>query len=145
MLTPWNLTDSYICTKQSKGMMKIDGEGDPTSDHCGYTFIKAPMKLPHCSDKTEIESSADPSKYPRIVTGTDADLRKLSKNDLMEKIMTFGVRRDRVEKLKRWRRVGMLKTRSCRAAKEGKEGSLTKYGRGTRPTTKMMREESQKE
>lgn len=145
MLTPWNLTNSYISTKQSKGMMKIDGEGDPTSGHCGYSFIKVPMKLPHGSDKIEIESSTDPSKYQRIVTGTDADLRKLSMNDLMKKLMTFGVvRRDKVEGLTRWERVGMLKILSSQAAKEGKQGSITKYARGTRLTTKMMREEYQK-
>jgi len=144
MLTPWNLTNSYISTKQSKGMMKIEGEGDPTSGHCGYSFIKVPMKLPH-GDKAEVESTADPAKFQRIVTGTDADLRKLSMNDLMKKLMHFGVvKREKVEGLTRWERVGLLKFLSSQAAKEGKQGSITKYARGTRLTTKMMREEYQK-
>ena len=147
LLTPWNLTSSYISTKQSKGMMKIEGEGDPTSGHCGYSFIKVPMKLPH-GDRGDVEGANDPSKYlssQRIVTGTDADLRKLSMNDLMKKLMTFGVvKREKVEGLTRWERVGLLKYLSSQAAKEGKQGSITKYARGTRLTTKMMREEYQK-
>lgn len=140
MITPWNLTSSYIITKQNKGMMRIEGVGDPTYGNCGYSFVRLPMKLPQ-NDKPV---TADPSKVPaanRMVTGTDSDLRKLSMAVVKNKLVQLGCPEDRIEGLPRWDRVALLRNLSSQAVSEGKEGSITKYARGTRITTKMQKEE----
>jgi hypothetical protein len=142
MVTPWNLTSSYIMTKQNKGMMRIEGVGDPTHGLCGYSFVRLPMKLPQNDKPVQNETSKN-TPFNKIVTGTDADLRKLSMAEVKRKLVQLGCPEDRIEGLPRWDRVALLRNLSSQAVAEGKEGSITKYARGTRVTTKMQKEEYQ--
>jgi transcription initiation factor TFIID subunit 1 len=42
--TPWNLSSSFIKEKKEGNMMLIDGVGDPSYGHGGYSYIKMPLK-----------------------------------------------------------------------------------------------------
>jgi hypothetical protein len=144
IVTPWNLTSSYITTKQNKGMMRIEGIGDPTCGHCGYSFVRLPMKLPQ-NDKTSVKN--DPSKYlptNRMVTGTSADLRTLTMDKAKKLLLKLGKTDKEIEGLPRWNRVSLLRQLSSQAAAQGVEGSINKYARGMRVTTKMQKEKYQK-
>ena len=46
LTTPWNLSQSYLFSKQNKGMMVLNGIGDPSNGHGGFSFLKLPMKSP---------------------------------------------------------------------------------------------------
>jgi Transcription initiation factor TFIID, subunit TAF1 len=93
-VTPWNLTSSYLKTKGEKGMMRITGVGDPTHGNCGFSFVRLPMKLPN-TEKAFTKN--DPSDYlptNMTVTGTNADLRTLTKEDVTKALIKLGCRKD---------------------------------------------------
>jgi transcription initiation factor TFIID subunit 1 len=43
--SPWNLSSSFIKVKQDSSMMLLNGVGDPSFGHGGYSFIKMPLKI----------------------------------------------------------------------------------------------------
>ena len=43
-LTSWYLTESFINAQQGQAKMELEGIGDPTNGHCGYSYIKKPQK-----------------------------------------------------------------------------------------------------
>lgn len=80
----------------------------------------------------------------KSVTGTEADLRKLSKEQIHEMLRSFGYDKQiEVEKLSRWDGVKILRDRSSKAASLGVAGNFKKFARGARMTSKMQRENYQ--
>jgi len=98
--TPWYLSSCFLQSKQSKNMLLLDGIGDPSHGHGGISFLKMPMKV--SSDNTENlaslkdqRASLNPVlKNPKSVTGTDADLRKLTKEGIKQKLLDIGFKED---------------------------------------------------
>lgn len=43
--TPWNLSSSYLRIRHEGSMMMLDGPGDPSFGHGGYSFLKMPLKI----------------------------------------------------------------------------------------------------
>ena len=43
--TPWNLSQNFLHNKQTKGMMMLEGIGDPSNGHGGYSYLKLPLKI----------------------------------------------------------------------------------------------------
>lgn len=43
--TPWNLSQSFLHNKQHKGMMMLEGIGDPSNGNGGYSYLKLPLKI----------------------------------------------------------------------------------------------------
>lgn len=52
---------------------------------------------------------------PKAVTGTDADLRKLKKKVIYQKLIDLGYKKDQIEKINRWHMVALLRDRSSYA------------------------------
>ena len=72
-------------------------------------------------------------QQPKIaVTGTDADLRKLSLKNARKVLREFGVPEDEIKKLSRWECIALVRKKSGEAASFGDESQLTKFARGTR-------------
>ncbi|OMJ72784.1 hypothetical protein SteCoe_28703 [Stentor coeruleus] len=143
-VTPWNLTSSYLKTKGEKGMMRIEGLGDPTHGACGFSFVRLPMKLPN-TEKAFTKN--DPSAYLPVnmtVTGTNADLRTLTKDDVNKVLLRLGCKKEELEGLGRWSGVAMLRSLASRLVSEGYKGGVEKYARGVRMSTKMQKEQCQK-
>lgn len=69
-------------------MMRLEGIGDPTNGHGGYSFVKLPLKLSQ-SDRGYCKDTNPYMGSSKTVTGTDADLRKLSIEDLRRKLVDF--------------------------------------------------------
>lgn len=65
------------------------------------------------------------------MTGTDADLRRLSLNNAKALLRKFGVPEDEIKKLSRWEVIDVVRTLSTEKAKAGEEG-MTKFSRGNR-------------
>lgn len=143
-ITPWNLTSSYLKTKGEKGMMRITGIGDPTHGNCGFSFVRLPMKLPNLEKPI---TKNDPSDYlptNMAVTGTNADLRTLTKDDVRKLLLKMGYRKEEVQGIGRWSGVAMLRNKASKLVSEGYKGGVEKYARGIRMSTKMQKEQCQK-
>jgi len=130
-------------------MLSIKGIGDPSFGQGGYSFLKMPVKTYNENNKSlkqEIDLlKMNSNNKIKTVTGTDADLRKLSKEDIKMKLIQLGVEPDYIKKLSRWERVSVLRFKSNQAAQLGYEGDITKYARGMRMNSKHQMEEYQKQ
>jgi hypothetical protein len=146
LTTPWNITQNYLQAKQIKGMLAIKGIGDPSNGNGGYSFLKMPVKTYNDNKtlKEEMDILKSANKNIKTVTGTDADLRKLSKEDIKLKLIQLGYEEEYINKLSRWERVSLLRYKSSEASKLGYEGDITKYARGTRMNSKLQRDAYQK-
>jgi hypothetical protein len=142
LTTPWNITQNFIQAKQIKGMLAIKGIGDPSNGNGGYSFLKMPVKT--YNDNTTVKEDMDilksANKNIKTVTGTDADLRKLSKEDIKLKLIQLGYEDDMIDKLGRWDRVALLRFKSSEASKLGFEGDITKFARNSRMNSKHQRD-----
>ena len=146
LTTPWNITQNYLQSKQTKGMLAIKGIGDPSNGNGGYSFLKMPVKS-YNENKTlkeEMDVLKNQNKNIKTVTGTDADLRKLSKEDIKIKLIQLGIEEEAIQKMGRWKRVSLLRSTSSHAVKLGYEGDIVKYARNQRYNTKTQREAYQR-
>jgi hypothetical protein len=143
-ITPWNLTSSYLKTKDEKGLMRITGIGDPTHGYCGFSFVRLTSKDPN---PEKPDSRNDPSDYlpgNMAVTGTEADLRKLTKEDIKKLLLKIGNRKEEIENIGRWTGVEMLRKKASKLVSEGHKGTVEKYARGIRMSKKMQKDQYQK-
>ncbi|EFN79615.1 transcription initiation factor TFIID subunit 1 [Harpegnathos saltator] len=123
-VAPWNTTRAYIQAMKGKCLLQLAGPADPTGCGEGFSYVRVPNK-PTISKE---EQEAQPK---RTVTGTDADLRRLSLNNAKALLRKFGVPEDEIKKLSRWEVIDVVRTLSTEKAKAGEEG-MTKFSRGNR-------------
>ena len=146
LTTPWNITQNYLQAKQTKGMLSIKGIGDPSNGNGGYSFLKMPVKS-YNENKTlkeDMDVLKNQNKNIKTVTGTDADLRKLSKEDIKIKLIQMGFDEEVVKKFGRWKGVSLLRDTSSHAVKLGYNGDIVKYARNQRYNTQTQREAYQR-
>ena len=146
LTTPWNITQNYLQSKQTKGMLSIKGIGDPSNGNGGYSFLKMPVKS-YNENKTlkeDMDVLKNQNKNIKTVTGTDADLRKLSKEDIKIKLIQMGYDEEQVRKFGRWKGVSLLRDTSSHAVKLGYNGDIVKYARNQRYNTQTQREAYQR-
>ena len=96
----------------------LEGIGDPSNGHGGYSYLKLPLKISQDSlNKAKINRMyLNPAiQNPKAVTGTDADLRKLSKQDIHQKLVNLGYKKETIEQYSRWEMVALLRDRSSLA------------------------------
>ena len=113
LCTPWNLSQNFCTINQSGGMLRIRGVGDPSNNNGGISFLKMPLKISNDSlkDSMEIRIGLNPAiQNPHNVTGTDADLRRLTKQKIFNKLVKeMGYDVKEISKLPRWSMVGLLR------------------------------------
>ena len=116
LCTPWNLSQNFCTINQSGGMLMIRGVGDPSNNNGGFSFLKMPLKISNDSlkDSMKIRRDLNPAiQNPKSVTGTDADLRKLKKEDIFNKLVTeMGYDPEAIRPMGRWDMVGLLRSHS---------------------------------
>jgi len=44
LCSPWNLSQSFLQYRVT-GMLLLQGTGDPSNGHGGYSFLKLPLKI----------------------------------------------------------------------------------------------------
>lgn len=137
LCTPWNLANSFITNQQTNGMMILKDIGDPSKGNGGYSYLKLPLKTSQDSLNKEVVVN-------KSVTGTEADLRKLSKEKIHEMLRNFGYDKQMdITSLSRWDGVKILRDHSSKAASLGVAGNFKKFARGARMTSRMQRENYQ--
>lgn len=120
---PWNTTRAYLSAAKGKCLLQVIGAADPTGCEEGFSYVKVPMKPQQQKD----ESAPVPPK--KLVTGTDADLRRLSLTNAKNILRKYGVAEEEIKKLSRWEVIDVVRTMSTEQARAG---GASKYARGTR-------------
>eukprot|EP00741_Cyanophora_paradoxa_P015631 tig00020903_g15088.t1 len=140
MLTPWVLSHDFLEATRKNVPMTVTGLGDPSGRGFNVSFIRAPQKAApdkkgkDGKDAKDAKDGKENEKPKALVTGTDADLRKLSQAEA-KRIITkeFGVPEDQVPTA-RWRRIDLIRKLSSEVAAAGGESEFNKFARGTRAT-----------
>ncbi|KAI6241578.1 hypothetical protein M3Y99_00317400 [Aphelenchoides fujianensis] len=119
---PWNTTRAYIsAVMKGKCLLDQTGVADPTG--CGQGFSYVRVSKPQ---KEEV-----PQMPKRLVTGTNADLRKLPLKEAKEICRGYGVREEEINSLSRWEIIDVIRTLSTQAAKSRSDFSgMARFARG---------------
>ncbi|KAG2464652.1 TAF1 factor, partial [Polypterus senegalus] len=125
---PWNTTRAFIAAMKGKCLLEVTGVADPTGCGEGFSYVKVPNK------PTQQKDDREPQPAKKTVTGTDADLRRLSLKNAKQLLRKFGVPEEEVlniKKLSRWEVIDVVRTMSTEQARSG-EGPMSKFARGSR-------------
>uniref|UniRef100_A0A452V7Z1 Transcription initiation factor TFIID subunit n=1 Tax=Ursus maritimus TaxID=29073 RepID=A0A452V7Z1_URSMA len=82
---PWNTTRAFIAAMKGKCLLEVTGVADPTGCGEGFSYVKIPNK------PTQQKDDKEPQPVKKTVTGTDADLRRLSLKNAKQLLRKFGV------------------------------------------------------
>ncbi|XP_021774841.1 transcription initiation factor TFIID subunit 1-like isoform X1 [Chenopodium quinoa] len=145
-ITPWNLTANFVaCTSQDREnieRLEISGVGDPSGRGLGFSYVRVAAKPPL--------SNALVKKKPAVprgttVTGTDADLRRLSMEAAREVLLKFNIPEEQIEKLSRWHRIALIRKLSSEQAASGVKvdpTTISKYARGQRMSFLQLQQQT---
>ena len=137
-LMPWTLTKGFLAAKDGKGTLRLTGRGNPFAEGCGFSYINEKVT----AKKTSTDADHFPElQEPKKKTGTNADLRKLTMDEMGAALQKLGMGADEVAKLLRWDRVRAIARLSMEAVQEGKYPNLKRFARQARPTSAKMMEE----
>ena len=128
-LTPWNLTGEFIDVHKGgagSGMMRLTGLGDPSGRGEGFNFLREEVKSNKASGNTDGALNAQIKK----ITGTDNDLRKLTMKQMASLLRSYGMDQKKIDTLKRWDRVHVIRDLSTKAASDGMGDGLERFARG---------------
>ncbi|CAF0887548.1 unnamed protein product [Adineta steineri] len=124
---PWHTTKAYLDSLKGKCWLQLRGFADPTGCGEGFSYVRVSNK----PNAREVEPEAVQSK--KMVTGTDADLRRLHLKDAKKILNKFGVSDSFVRNLSRWQIIDIVRTMSTQRARDGEDGaSMAKFARGNR-------------
>ncbi|KAK7252555.1 hypothetical protein RIF29_36592 [Crotalaria pallida] len=146
-ITPWNLSSNFVaCTSQGKEnieRMEITGVGDPSGRGLGFSYARAPPKAPVSS--AMVKKKAPVNRGGSAVTGTDADLRRLSMEAAREVLLKFNVPEEVIAKQTRWHRIAMIRKLSSEQAASGVKvdpTTISKYARGQRMSFLQLQQQT---
>ncbi|KAJ0920891.1 putative chromatin remodeler Bromodomain family [Helianthus annuus] len=146
-ITPWNLSSNFVaCTNQDKGnieRLEITGVGDPSGRGLGFSYVRTAPKAPVSNAVTK--KKAPINRGGITVTGTDADLRRLSMKAACEVLIKFNVSEQQIEKLTRWHRIAMIRKLSSEQAASGVKvdpTTISKYARGQRMSFLQLQQQA---
>uniref|UniRef100_A0AAF5PPD9 Bromodomain containing protein n=1 Tax=Wuchereria bancrofti TaxID=6293 RepID=A0AAF5PPD9_WUCBA len=121
---PWNTTRAYISSMKGKCLLDQTGIADPTGCGEGFSYVRVSAK----PQKAKEEVTNVPK---RLVTGTNADLRKLPLKEAKEICRDYGVREEEINSLSRWEIIDVIRTLSTQAAKARSDFSgMARFARG---------------
>lgn len=146
-ITPWNLTSNFVaCTSQDREnieRLEITGVGDPSGRGLGFSFVRVTPKA-HISNAV-MKKKAASVKVGSAVTGTDADLRRLSMGAAQEVLLKFNVPAEQINRLTRWHRIALVRKLSSEQAASGVEVdamTLGKFARGQRMSFLQLQQQT---
>ncbi|XP_062229396.1 transcription initiation factor TFIID subunit 1-like isoform X2 [Phragmites australis] len=145
-ITSWNLTSNFVaCTSQDREnieRLEITGVGDPSGRGLGFSYVRVAPKAPASNSSHKKKSAAAKGT---TVTGTDADLRRLSMDAARELLLKFGVPEEQIDKLTRWHRIAMVRKLSSEQAASGitiDEIPVSKFARGQRMSFLQLQQQT---
>ncbi|KAJ8464978.1 hypothetical protein OPV22_027530 [Ensete ventricosum] len=146
-ITSWNLTSNFVaCTNQDREnieRLEITGVGDPSGRGLGFSYVRVTSKPPISSAISKKKAAA--ARGSSTVTGTDADLRRLSMDAAREVLLKFNVPEEQIDKLTRWHRIAMVRKLSSEQAAAGvkvEATTLNKFARGQRMSFLQLQQQT---
>uniref|UniRef100_A0A7E4UVZ6 DUF3591 domain-containing protein n=1 Tax=Panagrellus redivivus TaxID=6233 RepID=A0A7E4UVZ6_PANRE len=119
---PWNTTRAFLAAQRGKCVLDQTGIADPTGCGAGYSYVRVSAK-PQKEDVPQVPK--------RLVTGTNADLRKLPLREAKEICKKYGVKDEEINSLSRWEIIDVIRTLSTQAAKARSDFSgMARFARG---------------
>ncbi|CAA6659835.1 unnamed protein product [Spirodela intermedia] len=147
LITSWNLSSNFVaCTNQDREnieRLEITGVGDPSGRGLGFSYVRVTPKAPLTSAVVKKKASA--GRGGSTVTGTDADLRRLSMDAAREVLLKFNVPDEQIGKLTRWHRIAMVRRLSSEQAASGvtvDAAALSKFARGQRMSFLQLQQQT---
>ncbi|KAL0365199.1 UNVERIFIED_CONTAM: Transcription initiation factor TFIID subunit [Sesamum angustifolium] len=147
-ITPWNLSSNFVsCTNQDREnieRLEITGVGDPSGRGLGFSYVrttpKAPISNAMVKKKTVVGKGS-------TVTGTDADLRRLSMEAAREvsSLLKFNVPEEQIAKQTRWHRIALIRKLSSEQAASGVKvdpTTVSKFARGQRMSFLQLQQQT---
>ncbi|KAJ6991204.1 transcription initiation factor TFIID subunit 1-like isoform X4 [Populus alba x Populus x berolinensis] len=99
-ITPWSLSSNFVaCTNQDREnieRLEITGVGDPSGRGLGFSYVRTAPKAP--ISNAVVKKKAGAGRGGSTVTGTDADLRRLSMEAAREVLLKFNVPDEQIAK-----------------------------------------------
>ncbi|KAM7252551.1 hypothetical protein ACFE04_024434 [Oxalis oulophora] len=148
-ITPWNLSSNFVaCTNQEKEnieRLEISGVGDPTGRGLGFSYVRVAPKASVSSAEMVKKKAAAPGSKVTSVTGTDADLRRLSMEAAREVLLKFNVADAVIGPLTRWDRIALIRKLSSEQPASGVKvdpSTISKYARGQRMSYHQLQQQS---
>ncbi|KAK0407741.1 hypothetical protein QR680_003562 [Steinernema hermaphroditum] len=125
---PWNTTRCFIQASKGRCILDMTGIADPTGCGQGFSYLRL-------SSKPQKLKEDEPQIRKRLVTGTNADLRKLPLKEARDICREYGVREEEINSLSRWEIIDVIRTLSTQAAKTKGEGKgelsgMARFARG---------------
>ncbi|GAV67130.1 ubiquitin domain-containing protein/Bromodomain domain-containing protein/TBP-binding domain-containing protein/DUF3591 domain-containing protein [Cephalotus follicularis] len=146
-ITPWNLSSNFVaCTNQDRGnieRLEITGVGDPSGRGLGFSYVRVAPKAPVSNAMVRKKTAA--VRGGSTVTGTDADLRRLSMEAAREVLLKFNVPDEVIAKQTRWHRIAMIRKLSSEQAASGVKvdpTTISKYARGQRMSYLQLQQQT---
>ncbi|XP_065874300.1 transcription initiation factor TFIID subunit 1 isoform X2 [Euphorbia lathyris] len=146
-ITPWSLSSNFVaCTNQDRDnieRLEITGVGDPSGRGLGFSYVRAVPKAP--VSNAIVKKKAAASRGGSTVTGTDADLRRLSMEAAREVLLKFNVPEEQITKQTRWHRIAMIRKLSSEQAASGVKvdpTTISKYARGQRMSYLQLQQQT---
>lgn len=146
-ITPWNLSSNFVsCTNQDRGnieRLEITGVGDPSGRGLGFSYVRTAPKAP--VSNAVVKKKAVVGTKGSTVTGTDADLRRLSMEAAREVLLKFNVPDEQIAKQTRWHRIAMIRKLSSEQATSGFKvdpTTISKYARGQRMSFLQLQQQT---
>lgn len=146
-ITPWNLSSNFVaCTNQDREnieRLEITGVGDPSGRGLGFSYVRTAPKAP--ISNAIVKKKAAVSRVSSTVTGTDADLRRLSMDAAREVLLKFNIPEEQIAKLTRWHRIAMIRKLSSEQAAAGVKvdpTTISKYARGQRMSFLQLQQQT---
>ncbi|CAF3688741.1 unnamed protein product [Rotaria socialis] len=124
---PWHTTKAYLDSLKGKCWLQLRGFSDPTGCGEGFSYVRVSNK-PNAR-----EAEPETIQTKKMVTGTDADLRRLHLKEAKKILNKFGVSDSHVRNLSRWQIIDIVRTMSTARARDGEDGAaMAKFARGNR-------------
>ncbi|KAG9146368.1 hypothetical protein Leryth_018420 [Lithospermum erythrorhizon] len=145
-MTPWNLSNNFVsCTNQGREnieRLEITGVGDPTGRGLGFSYVRTAPKAPASNGMAKKKAFAGKGT---TVTGTDADLRRLSMEAAREVLLKFNVADEQIDQLTRWHRIALIRKLSSEQATSAVKSdhtTISKYARGQRMSFLQLQQQT---
>ncbi|KAK1259317.1 Transcription initiation factor TFIID subunit 1 [Acorus gramineus] len=146
-ITPWNLSSNFVaCISQDREnieRLEITGVGDPSGRGLGFSYVRV-------SPKSSVSSAAAKKKVTTAragstLTGTDADLRRISMDAARDILLQLGLKPEDIEKKGRWHRIALIRQLSSEQAASGVRvdmAALGKFARGQRMSFLQLQQQT---
>ncbi|XP_051147059.1 transcription initiation factor TFIID subunit 1 isoform X2 [Andrographis paniculata] len=145
-ITPWNLSSNFVsCTNQDREnieRLEITGVGDPSGRGLGFSYVRTTPKPPISNSMAKKKAVISKGT---TVTGTDADLRRLSMEAARELLLKFNVPDEQIAKYTRWHRIALIRKLSSEQAASGVKvdsTTVSKFARGQRMSFLQLQQQT---